>query len=140
MIDYNRRETFYLSMFDPRNETNLKELQTRDKWAARDIDRLHDMIDTLQEYRSEMATRAAYLLDNEPVYKVVLKRYRHYKGSVTFQLIEYSTYPDGTERADIIATYPGKARAQALKDFRDYQKTHTGIPCELDIEKSPWER
>lgn len=87
-----------------------------------------------------MAGRAAYLLAQTATVRVVLKRYRHYKGSVEFHLLQYSTYPDGSERVDTLAHYPGKARAQAIREFREYKKLHTGTPCTMEIDKSPWEK
>lgn len=140
-IDYNKRQrSFYLTLFDPSKSTDVRELQQRDQWAVRDIERLQTMIDTLQQYRQDMADRAAYLLAQTATVRVVLKRYRHYKGSVEFHLLQYSTYPDGSERVDTLAHYPGKARAQAIREFREYKKQHTGTPCTMEIDKSPWEK
>lgn len=140
-INYDERQrSFYLTLFDPSKSTDVKELQQRDKWAVRDIERLKGMIETLNQYRKDMAERASYLLNQSADVRVVLKRYKHYGGPVEFHLLKYSSYPDGSERVDTLAHYPGKDRAQAIREFNEYRKQHTGTPCTMDIEKSQWEK
>ena len=66
MIDYGsrgeRQDHIWIMMLSPAKRTSLPELLQSDKRAAENISRLQSMIEDLQQYRRDMAERAAYLI------------------------------------------------------------------------------
>lgn len=138
MLDYGlrgeRQEHIWLIMLSPTKRTNLDDLQQSDKRAAEDIARLQDMIETLQQYRRDMAERAAYLISAQPVRTAELKRRRDsWSNKIYYDFVEWDTYPDGTRRRASLRTYEGADRHKAIADAKAYQRTHTGVTVTLDI-------
>lgn len=145
MIDYGprgeRQDSFYIYMRSPSKRTSLADLLQSDKHAAEDIARLQSMIGTLQQYRRDMAERAAYLVSARPVKSAELKRRRDiWSKKVYYDFVEWYTYPDGTRQRGDVKTYEGTDRHQAIADAKQYQRTHTGIPVTFDIAKPGYER
>ena len=145
MIDYNshgeRQENIWLIMRSPAGRTSLADLRENDRRVVKDIERLQDMIDTLQQYRRDMAARAAYLISAQPTRSAVLQRRRDAWGKkVYYDFVEWDTYPDGTRQRVSLKTYDGADRHQAIKDAKQYQRTHTGIKVSFDITKPAHER
>lgn len=144
MLEYRngeRQEHICLYMLQPSRRTSLDDLRQSDRRAAEDIARLQSMIDTLQQYRRDMAERAAYLVSTPPTRSAELKRRRDaWSKKVYFDFIEWDTYPDGTRQRVSVTTYDGTDRHQAIADTKAYQRTHTGIDVTVDIAKSKFER
>lgn len=145
MIDYGprgeRQDHIWLIMRSPAKRTGLADLLQSDKRAAEDIARLQSMIDTLQQYRRDMAERAAYLVSAQPTRSAELKRRRDAWGKkVYYDFIEWDTYPDGTRQRVSVKTYDGTDRHKAIADAKQYQRTHTGITVTFDITKPAYER
>lgn len=80
MIDYGsrgeRQDHIWIMMLSPAKRTSLPELLQSDKRAAENIARLQRMIEDLQQYRRDMAERAAYLVSTQPTRSAELKRRR----------------------------------------------------------------
>lgn len=144
MLEYRngeRQEHIWLYMLQPSRRSSLEDLRQSDRRAAEDIARLQRMIDTLQQYRRDMAERAAYLISTPPTRSAELTRHKDYcTKKVTYSFIEWDTYPDGTRQRVSLTTYEGTERHKAIADAKEYQRTHTGIAVTFDIEKSKWER
>lgn len=141
MVDYrNSSRHVYYSLHDPHDETNLQRLKDRDRWAVQSSSDLEEAIKTLQSYRKDIAERADFLINSNPAKRILLEREKRWKGNVTYYLRFISVYPDGTEGEISCTTYPGSERHAAIKDFKEFVKTHPGIPHEMNIEKSKWER
>ena len=144
MIDYGprgeRQDNFYIYMRSPAKRTSLADLLQSDKHAAEDIARLQRMIEDLQQYRRDMAERAAYLVSTQPTRSAELKRRRDvWKKKVYYYFIEWDTYPDGTRQRVSVKTYDGTDRHKAIADAKEYQRTHTGIAVTVDIAKGKFE-
>ena len=144
MLEYRngeRQEHIWLYMLQPSRRSSLEDLQQSDRRAAEDIARLQRMIDTLQQYRRDMAERAAYLVSTQPTRSAVFKRRRDaWSKKIYYDFSEYDTYPDGTRQRVSLRTYEGTDRHKAIADVKQYQRTHTGTAVTFDIEKSKWER
>jgi hypothetical protein len=142
MIDYGshgeRQDHIWIMMLSPAKRTSLPELLQSDKRAAENIARLQSMIDDLQQYRRDMAERAAYLLTAQPVRSAELKRDARSK-KIYYDFIEWDTYPDGTRQRVSVKTYDGTDRHKAIADAKAYQRTHTGIAVTVDIAKGKFE-
>lgn len=138
MLDYGsrgeRQNNIWIMMLDPRKRANLDDLHQSDKRAAEDIARLQDMIETLQQYRRDMAERAAYLISAQPVRIAELKRRRDaWSNKIYYDFVGWDTYPDGTRRRASLKTYEGADRHKAIADAKAYQRTHTGVTVTFDI-------
>lgn len=144
MLEYRngeRQEHIYLYMLQPSRRTSLDDLRQSDRRAAEDIARLQSMIDTLQQYRRDMAERAAYLVSTPPTRSAELKRRRDaWSKKVYYDFIEWDTYPDGTRQRVSVKTCDGSDRHKAIADAKQYQRTHTGIMVTFDITKPAYER
>lgn len=145
MIDYGprgeRQDHIWLIMLSPTKRTSLPDLLQSDKRAAEDIARLQNMIRDLQQYRRDMAERAAYLISTQPIKSAELKRRRDaWSKKVYYDFIEWYTYPDGTRQRGEVKTYEGTDRHKAIADVKEYQRTHTGITVTVDIAKGKFER
>lgn len=145
MIDYSSRgeyqEHIWLLMLSPARRTSLEDLHQSDLRAAKDIERLQNMIETLQQYRRDMAERAAYLVRTQPTRSAELTRRRDaWSKKVNYYFAEYDTYPDGTRQRVSLKTYEGIDRHKAIADAKEYKHTHTGITVTIDIAKGKFER
>lgn len=144
MIDYGargeRQDNFYIYMRSPAKRTSLADLLQSDKHAAEDIARLQRMIEDLQQYRRDMAERAAYLISTQPTKSAELKRRRDaWSKKIYYDFIEWDTFPDGTRQRVSRTTYDGADRHKAIADAKEYQKTHTGVKVAFEIAKPKWE-
>ena len=59
----------YIHMTDPTKQADLNRLQYEDKQAQDKIKSLQGYINLLQQYRLDMAERAAYLIREAPVHR-----------------------------------------------------------------------
>lgn len=145
MIDYGsrgeRQDHIWIMMLSPAKRASLPELLQSDKRAAENIARLQRMIEDLQQYRRDMAERAAYLVSTQPTRSAELKRRRDAWGKkVYYYFTEWDTFPDGTRQRVSVKTYDGTDRHKAIADAKEYQRTHTGIAVSVDIAKGKFER
>ena len=144
MIDYKSNSkshrTIYVNMYDPNEETSLKLLKDRDRWAMQSINELQNAIKLLNEYRSDIAARAAFLVSDFPSKRAELVRHRTYSGKITYTFRVMLVYSDNTEKEEYRAEYPGSLRHEAIKEFNRYKKEHPFVPSVMNIEKSKWER
>lgn len=131
----------YIHMTDPIKQVDLNRLHYEDKQAQDKIKSLQGYINLLQQYRLDMAERAAYLIREKPIHRAeLIRKKNYYSNKVFYYLNLYSCYPDGSERMETICTYPGTERAKAIREFKEYQRTHSGTECKMDIQRSKWER
>lgn len=136
--DYERRICLYFR--NPAERTDLDALKRDDDSAAREIAELQAHIEELQQYRRDMAARAAYLVTAEPTISASLTRHRDRRtNKVLYAFSERATYPDGTSREISCTTYPGTDRAKALAFVRQYQRD-TGRAVDVNIKRPEWER
>lgn len=136
--DYERRIWLYFR--NPAKRTDLDALKRADDTAAREIAELQAHIEELQQYRADMAARAAYLVTAEPTISASLTRRRdRWASKVYYDFSERATYPDGTSREISRTTYPGTDRAKALAFVRQYQRD-TGRTVDVNIKRPDWER
>lgn len=144
MLKYNNgewQEHIWLYMMQPSRRTSIEDLRQSDRRAAEDIARLQCMIDTLQQYRRDMAERAAYLISTPPTRSAELTRRRDiWANKVFYDFLVWDTYPDGTRQRVSQKTYSGIDRHKAIADAKQYQRTHTGIAVTMDIAKPKYER
>lgn len=142
MIDYGargeRQDHIWLYFSDPRRKSDVQQLRSSDRIAAKEIERLQGLIEDLKQYRLEMADRAAYLLTAQPVRSAELKRDARSK-KIYYDFIEWDTFPDGTRQRVSVKTYDGTDRHKAIADAKEYQRTHTGIAVTVDIAKGKFE-
>lgn len=136
--DYERRICLYFR--NPAERTDLDALKRDDDSAAREIAELQAHIEELQQYRRDMAARAAYLVTAEPTISASLTRHRDRRtNKVLYAFAERATYPDGTSREISCTTYPGTDRAKALAFVRQYQRD-TGRAVDVNIKRPDWDR
>lgn len=143
MLDYTSRGdlecriTIYFT--DPNRRADLDALKHADDYAADMLGRLNQAIKDLQQYRADMAARAAYLVTAEPTISASLTRRRdRYANKVFYDFVEVSTYPDGTSREISKTTYTGTDRAKALAFVKQYQRD-TGRKVNINIQRPSWE-
>lgn len=144
-MDYNpqgeRSVHIWVYFSDPRRKSDVQHLRTNDNIAAKEIERLQGLIEDLEQYRRDMAERAAYLISTQPVKSAELKRRRDaWSKKVYYDFTEWDTYPDGTRQRVSVKTYDGTDRHKAIADVKEYQRTHTGITVTIDIAKGKFER
>lgn len=144
MLDYNprgeRERRLYIHFTDPRRRADLGALKLADDNAARMLAELREAIEDVQQYRADMAARAAYLVSTEPTISANLTRRRdRWENKVFYDFAELATYPDGTSREISKTTYPGTDRAKALAFVRQYQRD-TGRAVDVNIKRPDWER
>lgn len=122
------------------DDSDMQTLKRYDNWAADSIKRAEEAIETAKEYRLALAKRAAELASMSTHTLVSLRReHNHYSG-ISYFLISYKVYDDGTSTVLESKRYPGKERHKAIKDFRELKKQHPEYEFEEDIAKSKWER
>lgn len=128
---------FYLNFTRPDAIDDLKRVVSEDKYAARRIQEMQELIDFLKVYRVELADRYNHLLTDPYVIVIKLRREVNWSDNKKYYWIEwFKRYTDtGKEVRTDFTKYDGKQRHQAIKDFDDYVKTHPGIVSEKNIEK-----
>lgn len=115
-------------------------IKNADDSAAYTIRECQQLIENLTQYRQELARRYGALETMSYKETLLLKRDRHYKGSVYFIIWNIKEFEDGTKQETRLKNYSGKERAQAIKDFEAMVKARPGVIAVKDIEKAKWER
>ena len=59
---------------------------------------------------------------------------------ITYDVRIIKTYEDGTKTTELLETYLGKQRREALARFEELKKQRPGIEAIKDIERRGWER
>ena len=139
--------TVYIRLHPYENEARINELKQYDQWAARDIQRLEETINTLKKYRKALFEHTQAIQDLESHLQLELKRYRRYDNKVHYYKVHYYVtvkriYP-ANERMynDIISEhYDGTQRHEAIKRYEQLKKQYPGIEAVKDIEKGRWEK
>ena len=74
-------------------------------------------------------------------YSLELTRYHGWRGSnITYTVRIIRVYEDKSTAEELREIYPGKERSKAIARYKELAKSHPGITCHMDIEKSRWER
>lgn len=135
------KPTFYIYHPHPNRHNTAKEVVDADRRAARDIAELQEAIDNLTEIRAALAARYNELATMPYTLKLGLSRYAGWRGSnITYTVKITRVYEDKSESEELRETFPGKDRHKAIARYKELQKSHPGITCSMDIEKSRWER
>ena len=131
-IYFHRPETMY----------QLKDVQSYDGSAQRDIKELEEMIEALKEYRIDLAKRYSELSTMTFTYKLCLKRERrYYRDKKVFYSVELiKVLEDGGEVRDFWKEFSGTERSKAIALFEKMKKERPGIDTVKDIEKAKWEK
>lgn len=128
-------------LVNPLKKTDAKQLLYWDGYAAQDIARAEELIQTLKEYRQAIAERYSQL--STMPYKIRLELIRQaswYGKGVTYHIAITKTFEDGTSVDELRENYTGKERHKALARFEELKKQRPGIEALKNIEKSKWER
>ena len=130
-------------LVNPLKKTDPKQLLYWDGYAAQDIAKAEELIQTLKEYRQAIAERYSQLATMP--YKIRLELVRQaswygYGKGVTYHIAIKKIYQDGTEQDELRENFTGKERHKALARFEELKKQRPGIEAIKDIEKSQWER
>jgi hypothetical protein len=135
------KPTFYIYHTHPNKHNTAKEVLQADKRAARDIEELQEAIDNLKQIRTALADRYNELATMPYTYSLELTRYHGWRGSnITYTVRITRVYEDESTAEELRETFPGKERHKAIARYKELQKSHPGITCSMDIEKSRWER
>ena len=135
------RPTFYIYQIHPNHHNTAKEVLQADQRAARDIEELQTAIDNLKEIRAALAARYNELATMLYTYTLELKRDHGYRGSNIRYIIRIlKIYEDKSTAEELRETFAGKDRHKAIARYKELAKSHPGITCIMDIEKSRWER
>lgn len=114
------------------------------KWldhANKDIEKLELYIARLQAYKMELVKRYNYIMTRPTKEKILLQRYKKYRGNVYYYIIFYTVdLETGTEKETDRKTYKGTEKKQALKDFETICKDHKNAIIIKDIDKKSWEK
>jgi len=126
----------------PEKMYQLKDVQSYDSSAQRDIKELEEMIEALKEYRIDLAKRYSELSTMSYKYKLSLKRERrHYRDNKVFYYVELiKVLEDGGEVRDFWKEFSGTERSKAIALFEQMKKERPGIETVKDIEKARWEK
>lgn len=135
------KPTFYIYHPHPNRHNTAKEVLQADQRAARDIAELQEAIDNLKEIRAALAARYNELATMPYTYTLELTRYKGWRGnSVTYTIKITRVYEDKSTAEELRETFAGKDRHKAIARYKELAKTHPGITCIMNIEKSRWER
>lgn len=112
-----------------------------DKSAAEAIEAAQRMIDDLREYRQALAARYAALETMPYRRKLTLFREKSFTSGKVFYFVAIRRImQDGTKTDELHERYTGTERHKAIARYKALQKQYPGIDCEMDIEKSRWEK
>ena len=135
------KPTFHIYHTHPNKHNTAKEVLQADERAARDIKELQIAIDNLKEIRAALAARYNELATMPYTYTLELKRDHGYRGShISYIIRILKVYEDKSTAEELHETFPGKDRHKAIARYKELAKSHPGITCIMDIEKSRWER
>lgn len=134
--------TLYIHTYPYENEARESELKQYDTWAARDIHKLEETINTLKEYRKALYEHTQRIQELDSHLQLKLKRERRYTNKVYYYVTIKRIYPANEKMYnDIISEhYEGADRHAAIKRFEQLKKQYPGIEAIKDIEKGRWEK
>ena len=98
------------------------------------------LIEDMESYRVALFMRYQELTAMQYRPQLRIRRYKQYKGNVTYFVEVMKIYEDGREQVEQQQTFPGNERWKALKAFEAAKKQRPGIEAVMDIEKGRWER
>ena len=139
--DETAQEQVWITVYKPEKLYDLKYIQTRDQYAAHDIEKLQAMIDGLKEYRRDLAARYAELATTTYTYRLYLVREKSWctkKVSYTVRLAR--VLPEGKEIDERREDFQGTERKKAFELFAQLKKERPGIEAIQDTEKRKWEK
>lgn len=132
----------YIYAQNPARLKTAHEVEYRDKDAAAKIAELERYIADLKDYRQALAARYAQL--DTMAYTLRLELERHPSAwagrPITYDVRIVKTYEDGTKTTELLETYLGKQRREALARFEELKKQRPGIEVVKDIDRRSWER
>ena len=131
---------FSIYLTAPEKLTTAKDIVWRDKHAAEEIIRLENVLQSLRDYRKDLAKRYGELETMPYTRRLKLERNPHWKGHIEYIITITRTYPDKTVIDEIREVFPGKERKKAFERTAELLKQYPGIPYEKDIERRSWEK
>lgn len=132
------RITGYLLRPDRLN--NAKDIGWNDNTASRLIADCERLIESLKEYRQDLAKRYNELETMTYFERLTIERDPSRYGGITYYVRILRKYEDGTEIQVSSERFEGKERHKALKRYEDIKKQRPGIEAVKDIEKRYWEK
>lgn len=130
------RDTFYR----PDKLRSFDSVKSEDRSAERMIKQCEELIKQLTAYRQDLVARYNELATMTSEYRVNLERNREYGGKITYEVVLWKIYEDGTEVSTTLKSFTGKERHKAIAYFEQYKRDHAGIKSLKNIEKHQWER
>lgn len=133
--------TLHIYITNPANLDTPDRITQHDRFARDEITRLTEELENLKAYRLALADRYNELSTMPYTLHLSCKRRKQYSDNKVFYTVKLTRhYKDGTKNDELTETYPGTERRTALARYEELKRSHPGIPAELDIEKSKWER
>ena len=120
----------------------LKDVEYHDRQAAQHIQELECYIEVLKLYRQNLCKRYNELVTAATIPGIKLTRERHsYEKKVRYRITWYTHYIDSNKDVETeYKLFNGTERHTAIKEFKEYVKSHPDIISSMNIEKSKWER
>lgn len=136
---YNNTQSVNAYFYKYDHEVRIKELERYDDYAKREIDRCLELIESIKEYRQDLAAYVQNLFTIQPTLELRLIREVHYKGNKYYNVGVFEVYPQG-EKAVISERFKGTERKKAFDLFEQLKKQYPGIKTIKDTEKRSWEK
>ena len=129
----------YLS--DPEKYRNQRDILNKDKDIERYIREMLSDLETLKEYRGQLAKRYMELETMQYHHRVKLLREPNYHDNKKYYFVTtYKIYQDGTEQVIENTKYPGTKRKEAIEHYNTICKDHPSWEQVKEIEKRHWEK
>ena len=133
--------SIYIYIVSPKTINTIERLKNRDNSAIRDIARLQEAIDQLQEYRNILYERAQFIESAQYTRVLYIKReYHYYSKTVTYRVGIAKEYKEMDNVIEQEEKFPGKERHKAFARFKELKKQNPGIATIEETEKGKWEK
>ena len=135
-------QKIHIWLTHPDSLDKLKDVEYHDKHAAQYIQDLENYIEILKVYRQNLCKRYNELATAATVPGIKLVRERnYYEKKVRYRITWYTHYIDANKDVETeYKLFNGTERHAAIKEFKEYVKSHPDIISSMNIEKSKWER
>ena len=131
-------KNIFISCYDFKECADMNKLARYENYAQREIERLKDTIESIEQYRRELCEHAQRIASMPYRRRLSIKRYKG--NSVTFTIEILRIYENDLTARELLEVYTGKDRAKALSRFEQLKKENNGIESVKDIAKGSWER
>ena len=131
--------SIYIYIVSPKTINTIERLKNRDNSAIRDIARLQEAIDQLQEYRHMLYERAQFIESAQNKQVLYIKReYHYYSKTVTSRVGIANEYKEIDNVIEQEEKFPGKERHKAIARLKALKKQNTVIAVLEETEKGKW--